>query len=692
MFKYIQALTRHAGRIWLLVTFLVIGACVSQPQKPAETARSIIDADDAAFQQAEDLLGRGQSKEALGYYSRYLSQYANGRHAPQAFLRIGTIYQQHGELGAAEAFYRGAIEKFPQSHEASQAHLALIDLLIQANRSAEAGEVATAMLGQPLDQTLRHDLLQRLVKLSSSTKDSAHTALYSYLLYTSLPSPENASWHKLLIETIASLDEKDIISLWDRLEAPEIRGYMMYRYAEVQAIAENDDDALDVLSVFRARFPDHPYSVQAQQLLEILEQRLSFEPRTIGCLLPLSGAYEAYGQRALNAIQMALSQQKGTENQQIIKLVVKDSASNDERAVAAVRELSQARVGAIIGPMVTAPAATREAQQLHIPMVTLTQKPEITTGDFIFRHFITPHNQVKTLVQYFVHDLGLRDFAVMYPKEAYGKTFMMLFWDEIIRQGGRMMGVESYSPEQTDFAETIKRLTGNYYPIPSDLKARPVVQVKEPSYFFGNRPSADSLEGLIPDPVPRLTGLYFEDSDQERNRAANLGRRISQEVKEPIVDFDVLFIPDAPKTSGLILPQLAYYDVKNIYLAGTNLWHSQQLIDMTGDYAQSAIMVDGFYKDSQSDTVRRFVEGYRSIYGTDPGLMEAFAFDTANFLFELIMRPEIQKRNELRDAMKQLCFIDGVTGATAFAPDGEAIKRLSLLRIKGNRFVEIEHP
>ena len=63
-----------------------------------------------------------------------------------------------------------------------------------------------------------------------------------------------------------------------------------------------------------------------------------------------------------------------------------------------------------------------------------------------------------------------------------------------------------------------------------------------------------------------------------------------------MVDFDVLFIPEAPQMAALILPQLAYYDIRDVYLAGTNLWHSSQLIELAKDYAQNAVMVDGFFK------------------------------------------------------------------------------------------------
>jgi ABC-type branched-subunit amino acid transport system substrate-binding protein len=448
-----------------------------------------------------------------------------------------------------------------------------------------------------------------------------------------------------------------------------------------------------MLVAFHHTYPEHPYTSDAMQLTEVVKQRLAFAPYTVGCLVPLTGSYKAYGQRMLNAVQMALSGMQTGETPLPIKLVVKDSASDDFHAIEAVRQLAQAGVGAIIGPIITSQAAASEAQRLNIPIVTFTQKADIANaGDFVFRHFITPRNQVKTLVEFFIGELNLRRFAVMYPQEAYGDTFMNLFWDELVKQGGHMVGVESYDPKQTDFADTIKKLIGTYYSIPEELQTKPVVQVEEYPYYQATPNETERLEDVLPDPVTRLTGLFFQDPDQDRIKGPALGRRREEKRENPIIDFDVLFIPDAPKVTGLILPQLAYHDVKNIYTAGTNLWHSQQLINMTQQYAQNAVMVDGFYKDSQSRIVQNFVEQYQAIYGATPGLMEAFAFDTANMIFGLLAHPQIELRNQLRNAMMQLFYVDGVTGTTAFAPDGEAIKRLSLLRVKGDRFVEITHP
>lgn len=609
-----------------------------------------------------------------------------------ALSRIGSIYRQQGIYDASQAFYQRLVTQFPQSPLANDARLAIIDLLIQDQKPAEAIAQAEEMLSTNPDNETRRKLWRRLARQHSEAGQTANAVAYTYMLYISAPEAEKESWAENLKAGIGQLNGDDIQALWDQMDDDLARSHLMYRYATLQVVLENYDEALELLIAFQEAYPNHMYAQDAAQIIDTLEQRLSFVPHTIGCLLPLSGSYQLYGQRALNGIELALSllQSGAQEQPPAIRLVIKDTASDDSTAVQRVRELAEAGVGAIVGPIVTAPSAAAEAQKLNIPMVTFTQKPDITEiGDFIFRHFITPQSQVKALVSYFANSVGLRDFAIMYPKEPYGQTFMTLFWDEVIRQGGRVTGVEAYDTQQTDFATAIRKLVGTYYTLPEEFQQKSAVTIEENPYFSKVSAAADSLDDVLPDPVSRLTGLFFQDPDQDRIKGPALGRQQQPEIAEPHIDFDVLFIPDAPNKAGLILPQLAYHDIRDIYLAGTNLWHSEQLITMTRDYAQNAIMAEGFFSQSPEEPVRQFVQAFQNLYGSEPGIIEAFAFDTARLMFKLLAHAEISHRHTLRNALLQVFEPDGVTGPTAFAENGEAIKSLSLLKIKGGQFVEI---
>jgi ABC-type branched-subunit amino acid transport system substrate-binding protein len=278
--------------------------------------------------------------------------------------------------------------------------------------------------------------------------------------------------------------------------------------------------------------------------------------------------------------------------------------------------------------------------------------------------------QVETITAYAVETLGLSRFAVLYPDDTYGHTFMNLFWDDLLRRGGKIVGLEAYDPELTDFADPIQKLVGRYYDVPEDLKPLFVSMIEDMENA-----------GIIPKEEP---------ADESTGDQVSVSTRAEEE-SEPrsIVDFEAIFIPEEPKKAGLIVPQLAFYDIKNVLLFGTNLWHTPTLIEMAEQYVQGAMMPDAFYAESPSDQVTAFVEIFEQTYQEKPGFIEAVIYDSALMLFEVVSTPNIRYRSEIRDELLNLDF-QGVTGATRFDSEGEALKELHLLRIKGRRFVELE--
>ena len=69
---------------------------------------------------------------------------------------------------------------------------------------------------------------------------------------------------------------------------------------------------------------------------------------------------------------------------------------------------------------------------------------------------------------------------------------------------------------------------------------------------------------------------------------------------KPIFDFEALFIPDSPRQSSLMIPQLAYYDITGVVLLGTNLWSSEQFIRANRQFMQGAVIPTGFFRDNRS--------------------------------------------------------------------------------------------
>ena len=480
-------------------------------------------------------------------------------------------------------------------------------------------------------------------------------------------TPEEEKIIEKLKDAVRQLGPEDIISLLKRVKNKRSKGYLMYLHGLKNAEEEKFDGAIKTLSRFIKKFPEHEKIKEAKSLIKKLDKKFTYSRYTIGCLLPLSGSYKVYGNRALKGIELALSQLYFNNTDSHIKIIIKDTGSDPDKAALAVQELSKLRVAAIIGPVFTAESAALEAQVAGIPIITLTQKDNITyIGENVFRNFFTPEMQVKTIVSFAIKELGLKSFAMLYPNDNYGKTFMNLFWDETITCGGKIVGVESYNLDQTDFADSIKKLVGLYYEMPEDIK-------NEADLISDEKVNEENYEKVMKETE--------EISDEETNK---------KQEPRAIVDFDAVFIPDAPKRAGLIIPQMAFYDVNDVWFLGTNLWHSDNLIKMARHYAQNTIMTDMFFAESSLKNVRDFVVDFQKIFKEKPGFIEAVSYDTAMILFQIISRPDIQSRQAIKNELTGLDNFQGVTGRTSFDSNGEAIKKLYLLQMRGDKFGEIE--
>jgi len=693
-------------RIVVLKLCFVLWACGLQTS--VFTVPGRLDPGNKLFSRAEKLFQAEYYEEALTAYNEYLSRFPDGSLAGGALLKIGAIHVLAGEYSKARQVYKQIINEYPSSSFVLDAQVAILSSFYSEGRYVEVIEQAAVFLAK---STSRVHILRTHVILGN-TYLAIGSPIDAVVSYTSAFEKARDSEKDGIIvrfnESASQLSSADIIFLLGRMEDEFPAGYLMYHLGNNYAEEAKCADAVRMLSAFIEKFPRHAKIGEAKELIQAIGKKSVYSRYTIGCLLPLSGRYRTYGNRALKGVELALNRFSSQNPDSAIKIIIKDTGSGPDKAVLAVQELFKENVAAIIGPLVTAETAALEAQNSGIPIITLTQKEDIAQiGDYVFRNFFTPKMQVKTIVSFAVEKLGLDSFAILYPDENYGTTFMNLFWDEVLAQGGRIVGVESYKSSQTDFADPIKKLVGLYYEVPEDLKAAMVTTDDESDYIaskdllgvdlqFTSKVAYDEEQEDL-DQLEDQT----EETDQQEDQEAKTDQQEDQateddeqeekeEEPEPIIDFDAVFTPDEPKKSGLIIPQLAFYDVRETYLLGTNLWHSGTLIEMARQYAQGAIMTDGFFAQSTSEPVKNFVRNFEETFSEKPEFIEAVAYDTAMMLFELVNRPEILFRSVLKEELVKLKDYEGVTGLTSFDESGDVRKKLNLIQIKGKGFVELE--
>ena len=658
--------------ILLLCFYLVLGACVAKP--PVPTGPPSVGVEEDLFLAAENMFEAGYYPEALDAYSGYVDQYPERPLAPAALMKIAKIKSILGKYAEARWAYMRLISEYPRSSFNPDARVGILYAYYQEANYPQVIEQASDVL-RSIDSEFHAFQTYALVGDAYMAMESPADALKYYLEARQRATVfEQESINQKIKASITQLDSEKISGLIDEIDEEEPRAFLMFQLGLSYAMAEKYDDALIALENFLDRFPEHENTSWAEDLLKQIKQSALFNRYTIGCLLPLSGPYQSVGYRALKGIELALDRFSAQTGGPQMHIIVKDSGGSPDQTRRVMQELINERVAAIIGPIVTAEVAAVEAQENKIPIITLTQKDNITSiGNYVFRNFITPEMQVNAIADFTTASLGLNRFAILYPDETYGITFMNLFWDRLIENGGKVVGLESYNPEHTDFADSIKKLVGLYYKIPEDLKEVAELSAEE---------EGDSPQESQADSDQRFDQDSADENQEKKNK--------KEEEPEAIVDFDAIFIPDSPKAAGLIIPQLAFYDVRDIYLLGTNLWHSNTLIKMAPQYVQGAIMPDGFFAGSAAPAVQDFVKTFEDTYEEKPGFIEAIVYDSAMMLFSVLIQPDLRFKSELKNELLSLVDFSGITGPTYFDENGEAQKQLYLLQVKGRRFVELE--
>ena len=599
------------------------------------------------FEKAEHLFQEQAYSKALAIYQDYLERSPRGPLVDTALMKTGALNMAVGNYAQARQAFQHLISEYPKSPFVEDARFNVILAYYKDGNYSAAIRCGSFVLGlaTTTHQKFRiHNLMGYSYSANKQFQESIESYLHAYQLARS-PQERTEILGKVK-GVITYLKEPELKSLIDVYGEKVPGGYIRLQLAKEYELEDRIEPAMKVLSDFISLFPHHDELETAMALMEELSSRSLVDRFSIGCILPLSGPYGTFGNRALMGIELALNQFNAQPNVNPIQLLIKDSKGDPNEAVRAVESLAlKDCVTGVIGPMITSESAAIKAQGLKVPIMTLTQKPDITKlGDYVFRNFLTLSLQVKAIVAYAVQELGIKKFAILYPEERYGISFMNRFWDELIVHGAEIVGIESYGVDQTDFADVIKKLVGLYYPRPEE---------------------------------PATTPPTDQPPEEEKKEP------------EPIIDFGAVFIPDTFEKISLIAPQFPYYDVADAILLGTNLWHSDKLIQVARGYVQGAIVPNGFFLNSPSPGVKDFVKSFKEVFDICPGFLEAQAYDAASIMFQLVNHPEVRSRRSLKTAFMKVKDFPGVTGLTSFDETGDVNKQIYILKIKGHQFVQI---
>jgi branched-chain amino acid transport system substrate-binding protein len=547
-------------------------------------------------------------------------------------FREGEILLSKGDTEKALWRFKSLTTDFPESPLLNEAKFRMAICYTRLKRPQDAIRILNELLSTFLSSSRMAQIFTLLGDNYLESKEPL-TALQWYgkgLLVPGQPSEELKKKVKSILDASKEEELKSIESLYRGAYAG---GYAKLRLARMAKAQGNDSAAKKYLAEIEQEYRGMDYIIQARGLYETVSPSVKSK-YTVGVILPLTGIQGPFGERALQGIQSAI----GETDAPLISLAVRDSKSDPEEAGKAVEELVNVeKVIAIIGPLLSIDMdnAARKAQQLRVPLLTLAQKElPAGRGDFVFQNSLTPLEQIQALSQFAVKDLELRTFAVFYPNSPYGLYFKNLFNQEITRRGGKILGSAVYQEGQTDFSQEIKA-------------------------FFK---------------VRVLSKLDAKKKNEDEFK--------------PLLSVDGIFIPDSHDRVGMILSQMAFFDVKGAFL-GTNSWNGPGLISIGRKAAEGAIFVDAFFAKNRSPGVVQFVEEFRKLFQRDPETLEALSYDGAKLIKEILQSGSVSSPLQMKEELRRVKSFEGVTGLKGFGEDGRSIRTLSILAVKKGQIQRI---
>ncbi len=629
--------------------FSLLLSCASQPTKlqrdpaPANLVQQ--------YKKAQTLAQSKRPQDAIQILDKITSTAPQSDVADDSWLLKGQIHYDLGQFSDAYQSFVKVVESRYFSPLEPNARLGAARSALQLNQFGPIESLAKGGLAAidltPQQRAEFHELLLKNYLAKNAGLDAVEQ-----MVHLSENHPESVARERYRLQAMdfveSRLTEEEVADIAGNRKYSFLRLPALFRLGTYLNEQRSFSSARRYLEEVVQMAPDSEYAERATELLTQIRARQIVDPKTIGVVLPLSGKLAPIGYRTLQGIQLGLGiYGKDSSN---IKLAIIDSQGNADTARRAVERLvTEDHVIAIIGSLTskTAVAVASKAEEFGVPSIALSQKSDITqVGETVFRNAMTSEMQVKHLVDVAMNKMGLKTFAILFPNDPYGVEYSNLFWDEVKARGGEIRAAQSYESGETDFRDPIRRLVGTYY-----------IDDRRSEYRVRLRNWMD------------------------KNKGRTARQNPPEDLLPPIVDFQAIFIPDGTRALGQIAPMLAYSEVSNVRLIGTNIWNHPDLIKRGEKFIENALFVDSVLESDENFRSSHFFKNYKEVFGSEPGIFEVQAFDSALLLRQLL-DSGVQSRERLIDALGRARNFYGALGPLTVNEKREFLRPLVALTVQ----------
>jgi ABC-type branched-subunit amino acid transport system substrate-binding protein len=596
-------------------------------------------------------LEKSDPAEAARQLEAFLSSWPRSSLADDVGLTLARIKQEQGDEDGALRVLVKVVEQLPRGDKTDVARYRLALLQRDRGHADAARRTAGRIQVSRLPAADRRLVERLLADLAGETGDPVTQVFWLSQVYEEAESDEQRDEVDAEIDRVVlGMTSVQVSRSAEQMRDGPVSLRLQLRLVELAAARGDLDGARDALRQTRGRAArqvdeDRLRSLEVQLGLRDPEPSFSLPPRlgdlgriarpdperaqgVLGVALPLTGAYAPFGEESLQGILLAtgvLDADASKARPATIRVRVRDTGSNAAGAERAVLDLARdSDVSAIIGPLALreTEGAASAAREERVPLLSLSRRvPESGENRWEFRLGLAPEDEAQLLVEYAAQDLGAERYALLYPRDRYGRTLRALFWDAVEQQGGEVVAVSSYDPEATDFSDAIRRLVGFGFLSPEEKE------------LIAER---DRL-------LDRAKRHPPERARELREEAAALVAPDGSPLP-PVVDFDVLFVPDSHENIVLIAPQLAFHGATGATLLGTSGWNHPDLVRIGQKHVEGAVFTAGLAGADGHPYHDEFARRFSATFHRPPDTFAAQAYDAATLVMAASRARTCRKR------------------------------------------------
>ena len=567
------------------------------------------------------------SPATLKKLQTFINENQDNDSALKAILYMGEILRKQNKKEAACRIYKQVL-RLPFSYTGDiEAFFLYSDCLFKRKKITEALELLEAQF----ELTSSPELKKKIIKKQWNFLKRSHKKLAFWRLLTLNrleeynPSIQKSKWIKKGMTLIDSLTEQEVLNLEGNLSTlSAFQGILLFKAGKREWKNRNFKKAKDYFQkAVKTSSLKEEQSKKAKGYLRTINARLLVNPHLIGVILPLSGHRKALGEKILKGLNLGL----GLMDNSPWQLIVMDSGNHPDVTQQAMETLLYSyHVIGIIGGLSgdTAQVIAKMGEEWGIPSLLLSQKQSLAEDRlFIFQSGLSGQELIDHLTKNLIQNLKITKAALLFPKDNYGKTYVKLFKKGFLQKGGSIVAEESYKPEEVDFKTPIKKLVNLF-----NLKSRAREYETLKQKFLEKNPNlSERHKKLSPDYLLK-----------------------------PEVNFQALFIPDSLNVLKRITSYLKYFNIKDIYLIGTNLWKKEKLKSWNEDFplvfSDTADVPQNIFLNSP------FYLKYHRAFQARPGFFEKQAYNTALAL-KTALSKKPKDRFQLQKALERVKTFKG---------------------------------